>query len=197
VDSCQALITRLPYANRYSAGPVLEQAARVDERGLVCLSVPVHVDRPEAPWELLSALLAGGLKLVGVASWLRDRHVVVVRSRRLTNAWEPVFLLSRSPDYILDRDAATKVKKGFEGREGSFDEDEFRTCVGDHWPVRNDRRDRRYLPAGVVMNCGQLAGLAPGSAVLDPWANPGVKETCEVLGWRHVDGGLPSQVRGK
>jgi hypothetical protein len=107
------------------------------------------------------------------------------------------FILAKGDDYIFDRDAATKVKKGFEGREGAFDEDEYRTCIGDHWPIRNDRRDRRFMPAQVVFNCGQLGGLQPGDRVLDPYANPGVKEACSILGWQHIDGGLPSQFRGK
>jgi hypothetical protein len=197
VESCQALITRLPYAESYDAKPVLEAAKRVDERGLICVSVPIHTDAPEGPWRFLGEALAGGLKLVSVVSWVRDRLIVVMRSKRLTNAWEPIFIFSKADDYILDRDAAMKVKKGLEGREGAFDEDEFKTCVGDHWPIRNDRRDRRFLPAQVTVNCGQLSGLQPGDRVLDLHFNPSIKEACELVGWTHVDGGLSSAIRGK
>jgi hypothetical protein len=197
METCQALITRLPYAPKYDAAPILEAVQGIDSRGLICVSVPIHTENPEAPWLLLGDFMKGGLKLISVASWVRDRLIVVIRSKRLTNSWEPIFLMAKAEDYILDRDAAMKVKKGLEGREGAFDEDEFKTCVGDHWPIRNDRRDRRYLPGQAVLNCGQLSGLQPGDKVLDPHFNPSIKEACELVGWKHVDGGLASPFRGK
>jgi len=193
--NCQALITRLPYPQgnkkHYDAGILREQIAKVDARGLVCLSVPIHVDAPDAPFRLMLELQKSGLELVACVSWFRDRHIVTQRSRRLSNTWEPLFIFAKSDEYIFNRDAATKVKKGFEGREGAFDEDEYRTCIGDHWPIRNDQRNRIYLPAQVTLNCGQLAGLQPGMSVLDPFYNPGIEEACELLGWKYVDGGLP------
>lgn len=191
----QALITRFPYASRYDANIVLEQAKQIDARGLIFVSVPIHVEKPLAPFKLAYDLCQAGMVLVSVVSWYRDRHIVTTKSRKLSNTWEPIFILARQEDYIIDRQSATKVKKGFEGREGSFDEDEYETCVGDHWPIRNDRRDRRFLPMNVVMNCGQLACLQSGHRVYDPYGNPGVKNTCKLLGWEYVDGGLPCAAR--
>ncbi len=67
--------------------------------------------------------------------------------------------------------------------------------MGDHWCIRNDRRDRRFVPAMIVLNCGQLADLHKGDIVYDPYGNPGVRDSCKYLGWRYVDGGLPSEAR--
>jgi hypothetical protein len=205
METCQALITRLPYAPKYDAEAILKAADQIDSRGLLFVSCPIHTESPEAPWLLLSDLMSDrrndagqvtpGLKLVSVVSWLRDRLIVVIRSKRLTNSWEPIFILAKNNDYIFDREAVMKVKKGLEGRAGAFDEDEFKTCVGDHWPIRNDRRDRRYLPAQVVINAGQLAGVQPGGKILDLHHNPSIKEACEIVGWKYVDGGLASHFR--
>lgn len=191
----QVLITRLPYDDEYSPEPILDMARRVDKRGLICLSIPLHVERPNNGGKLIYELEQNGLFLVAKICWYRDRHIVTIKSRRLTNTWEPLALFSPSKDYLLNREAATKIKKGFEGREGVFDEDEFQTCLGDHWPIRNDRRDRRFLPAGVVLNCGQLADLQPNDHVLDPYGNPGIRDACRILGWNYVDGGLANPAR--
>jgi hypothetical protein len=192
----QALIARMPYAERYETKPILDSAKHVDERGLICVSVPINVEAPEAVSAFIQALTQAGLTMVAMVSWFRDRHIVTTKSKRLTNCWEPIVLFSKSKDYILNREAVYKMKRGFEGKDNTFDEDEFLTCIGDHWPVRNDRRDRRFLPATIVLNCAQLADLKPGDAVIDPFGNPGVKETCANLGWKYVDSGYPSNVRG-
>ena len=191
----QILITRLPYAPRFKAAPILEMAKQIDARGLICLSLPIHVEQPNNGGRLICEMEDAGLICVALVSWFRDRHIVTTKSRRLTNCWEPLAILARQKNYHINREAATKIKKGFEGREGAFEEDEFVTCVGDHWPVRNDRRDRRFLPAHLVLNCGQLGDLQPGDRVLDPFGNPGVKDACEPLGWEFIDGGLPSLAR--
>lgn len=170
-------------------------AKHVDVRGLISISMPLHVENPSNGARLVCKLQDSGLYLVALVSWLRDRHIVCTRSRRLTNAWEPLAIFSKSKDYVINREAATKLKKGYEGKENAFDEEDFSTCVGDHWPVRNDRRDRRFLPMGVVLNAGQLADLQPGGSVLDPYGNPGVKESCKLLSWTYVDGGLHNSAR--
>jgi hypothetical protein len=191
----QALITRLPYAQRYSVTELMPLIQKVDLRGLICISMPIHVEYPSNGVRFICDLEASGLTLCAVTAWYRDRHIVTSKSRRLTNTWEPVAIFSRSPQYILNRETATKVKKGYENRENVYSEDEFETCIGDHWPVRNDRRDRRFLPAGIVMNCGQLADLHPGDCVVDPYGNPGVRDACQLLGWNYVDGALESGFR--
>lgn len=192
----QALITRLPYALKYDAQAIMDQAQNVDERGLICLSVPTHVDNPNGAMEFAQELEKKGMVMVAVVAWYRDRHIVTQKSKRLTNSWEHLFIMSRSKNYILNRENASKVKKGYETKDTAFDEDEYLTCIGDHWPVRNDRRDRRFLPQTVVLNCAQLADLNPGDAILDPFGNPGVRDTCELFDWIYIDGGLPSDVRG-
>lgn len=193
--SSQVLITRLPYAPRFKAAPILEMAKLIDARGLICLSMPIHVEHPNNGGRLICELEDAGLITVALVSWHRDRHIVTTKSRRLTNTWEPLVILARQKNYHINREAATKIKKGFEGREGAFEEDEFVTCCGDHWPIRNDRRDRRFLPAQLVLNCGQLADIQPGDRVLDPYGNPGVKDACNPLGWNYVDGELFSPAR--
>jgi len=197
LKSIQALITRLPYAQRYNASELFPFVEKVDLRGLICISMPVHVESPSNGARFITDMEEMGLTLCAYVSWYRDRHIVTTKSRRLTNTWEPIAIFSRSPRYILNRESATKVKKGYENRENAYSEDEFETCIGDHWPVRNDRRDRRFLPAGIVLNCGQLADIHPGDLVLDPYGNPGVRDACLTLGWNYVDGELTGSFRDK
>lgn len=191
----QCLITRLPYAPVYDPKVILEFAQQVDERGLICLSIPVHVDSPNNGGRLIYELEQAGLYLFAKIVWYRDRHIVTSRSKRLTNTYEPIAIFSRSKNYIVNREAASKIKKGFENREAAFDEDEYLTCIGDHWPIRNDRRDRRFLPAGVVLNCVQLADLHQLDTVLDPYGNPGIRDAVVNLGFKYLDGNLPSDAR--
>lgn len=189
------MITRLPYSRKYDARPLLDFIKHVDVRGLICLSVPVHIEAPNNGGELIAILEQAGLTLVAKVAWYRDRHIVTTKSRRLTNTWEPVAIFSRASNYVIQREQATKIKRGFEGRENIYNEEDFVTCIGDHWAIRNDRRDRRFLPATLVLNCGQLAGLNFGDRVLDPYGNPGVKDTCGVMGWTYIDGGLENSAR--
>jgi hypothetical protein len=191
----QTLITRLPYENTYDPKPILEEAKKIDERGLISLSIPIHLESPNNGGRLISQLEDAGLYLVAKIVWYRDRHIVATKSKRLTNTWEPIAIFSQSKKYIISRDAASKIKKGYESRETAFDEDEYLTCIGDHWPVRNDRRDRRFLPEGIVLNLAQLADLNPGDCVLDPYGNPGIKDACRLFGWEYLDGNLPSDAR--
>jgi hypothetical protein len=195
MDTCQAMITRLPYDEVYRVQPIMDMVGFVDLRGLICISMPIHVEKPNNGGRLIWELEQAGLILVAKVAWYRDRHIVTTKSRRLTNTWEPLAIFSKSKNYVINRESATKIKKGFEGREGAFDEEEFKTCIGDHWPVRNDRRDRRFLPASVVLNCGQLADVQPGGRVLDPWGNPGVRDACAALNWEYVDGGYANEAR--
>lgn len=195
MKKCQVLITRLPYAADYKVEPILEAAQTVDERGLICVSIPVHVDAPNNGGKLIYELEQKGLFLIAKVAWYRDRHIVTQKSKRLTNTWEPIAIMSKSKQYILNRDAAAKIKKGYDTKEAAFDEEEYLTCIGDHWPVRNDRRDRRYLPESIVLNCVQLADIHPGDAVLDPYGNPGVKDSCKHLELDFVDGGQPNEAR--
>jgi len=190
IETYPVMITRLPYAKRYDPVPVVVAAKKVDLRGLICISMPIHVESPNNGGRLICELEDAGFILVSKIAWYRDRHIVTTKSKRLTNTWEPLVIFSKVKNYVMNREAVTKVKKGFENREGAYDEEEFQTCIGDHWPCRNDRRDRRYLPSGIVLNCGQLADLHEGDAVYDPYGNIGVKDTCELMGWVHVDGGL-------
>lgn len=197
MKSCQILVTRLPYAETYDTAPIMEMIKNVDEKGLICISMPIHVENPSNGYRLTCQLQDMGLFLVSCVTWRRDRHIVTTKSKRLTNAWEPLSIFSKTPDYFMNREAAYKIKKGFEGREAAFDEDEYLTCVGDHWPVRNDRRDRRFLPAQIVMNCCQLGNLNKGDRVLDPYGNQGIKDSCKQLGWEYIDGKLESTFRSK
>jgi hypothetical protein len=191
----QILIARLPYEKNWETGPILTQANKVDIRGLICLSMPLHVEAPGNGARLVTELQDAGLTLVALVCWHRDRHVVTTRSRRLTSTWEPLAVMCRSQDWHIDRDGPARPRRGAAGREEQWDEDEFLTCSGDHWPVRCDGRDRRLLPAGVTLNLLQLGGLAPGDSVLDPWGNPAIKEQCDALGLKYEDGGLPSRLR--
>lgn len=193
--SAQTLITRLPYAAAYDAAPILEESKKIDERGMISLSIPIHLESPNNGGRLIADLEDAGLYLVAKIVWYRDRHIVATKSKRLTNTWEPIAIFSKSKNYIISRDNTSKIKKGYESRETAFDEDEYLTCIGDHWPVRNDRRDRRFLPETVVLNLIQLADLQPGDSVLDPYGNPGVKDTCRLFGWDYIDTGLPSDAR--
>ena len=195
--NCQALITRLPYSARFNAKPILEMVQFIDVRGLIGISMPIHVESPNNGGRLICELEDAGLILCAKIAWVRDRHIVTTKSRRITNCWEPVAIFARQKNYHINREAVMKIKKGYEGREATFEEEFFLTCMGDLWPIRNDRRDRRYLPAGLVLNCGQLADLMPGSRVLDPYGNPGVKDACRPLGWQYVDGGLPNKARNE
>lgn len=193
--SAQAIITRLPYAPKYDIKPILAATEKLDDRGLICISIPIHVDAPNNGGLLIHELEQAGLFLVAKVCWHRDRHIVTTKSRRLTNAWEPLALFSKSKNYLLNRDAPAKIKKGFESRENAFDEENYSCCIGDHWSVRNDRADRRFLPQTVVLNCVQLSDLQPGDLVLDPYGNPGVKKTCELFGFKFKDGGLANDAR--
>lgn len=195
--TAQALIARLPYAASYDANEIYKFALQVDSRGLICLSIPIHVESPNNGGKLIYELEQLGLFTIAKCAWYRDRHIVTTKSRRLTNTWEPIAILSRSKNYLLDRQAPSKLKKGYETKTDGFDEEEFLTCIGDHWPIRNDRRDRRFLPETVVINCAQLAGLGEGDIILDPYGNPGVQEACENLNWEYRDGGAPSEIRLK
>ena len=193
--NAQILITRLPYAAQYDVASIIDAAQDVDERGLIALSIPIHLEHPNNGGRLISALEDAGLHLVAKIVWYRDRHIVATKSKRLTNTWEPIAIFSKSKNYIIARDNVAKIKKGFESRESAFDEDEYLTCIGDHWPVRNDRRDRRFLPEMVVLNLVQLADLNAGDAVLDPYGNPGIRDACNHFGWKYIDGGLQSDAR--
>lgn len=191
----QTLITRLPYASSYDPSFIIEESKKVDDRGLISLSIPIHLEAPNNGGKLITQLEDAGLCLVAKIVWYRDRHIVATKSKRLTNTWEPIAIFSKSKNYIMSRDNAAKIKKGYESRETAFDEDEYLTCIGDHWPVRNDRRDRRFLPESIVLNLIQLADLQPGDTVLDPYGNPGVRDTCKLFGWTYLDSGLPSDAR--
>lgn len=189
------LVTRLPYAEHYDPAILLSQIQKVEARGLICISMPLHIENPSNGARLICQLQDSGLFLVSMVAWMRDRHIVTTRSRRLTNTWEPLAIFGRVSDYVINREAATKIKKGYEGKENSFDEEDFSTCIGDYWPIRNDRRDRRFLPFGAVLNCCQLGDLQPGDVVFDPYGNPGIKDSCRLLGWKYVDGGLENPAR--
>jgi len=193
--NAQALITRLPYAPKYDPKIILEAALGVDERGLLCVSIPVHMDSPNNGGALIAELEKGGLFLVAKIAWHRDRNIVAQKSKKLTNYWEPIAIMSRSKEYLFNRDAPARLKKGFESREDPFNEENYASCVGDHWSARNDRADRRFLPQTIVLNCAQLSDLQPGDTILDPYGNPGVKKSCEMFGWKYRDGGLPSDAR--
>ena len=193
--SAQALITRLPYALKYDPKPILEASKEIDERSLICVAIPVHVEAPNNGGVLIAELEKEGLFLVAKVAWHRDRGIVMNKSRRLTNYWEPIAIFSRNKNHIMNRDAPARLKKGFESRENPFDEDSYASCVGDMWAVRNDRADRRFLPQTVVLNCAQLADLQPGDVIFDPYGNPGVRKTCEMFGWKFKDGNLPNDAR--
>lgn len=193
--SYQSLITRLPYAKEYDSAVIIQQSKDVDERGLISISIPIHLESPNNAGRLISKLEEAGLILVSLIIWNRDRHIVASKSKRLTNTYEPIAIFSKSKNYILSRDSAAKIKKGFESRDTAFDEDEYLTCIGDHWPIRNDRRDRRFLPETIVLNLAQLADIQSDHKILDPYGNPGVKDACKHFGWTYVDGGLPSDAR--
>lgn len=190
----QILITRLPYSAKYDPKPILQAAKQVDERGLICISIPIHTESPNNGGVLISELEKLGLFLVAKVCWYRDRQIVTSK-KRLTNAWEPLAIFSRSKLYHINRDGPARLKKGFESREDPFDEENFSCCIGDHWSVRNDRRDRRFLPQTVVLNCAQLADLQPRDIIFDPYGNPGVSETAELFNWAYRDGGLASDAR--
>jgi hypothetical protein len=192
----QTIITRIPYALEYDPQPILDASKEVDERGLIFVSIPIHVDSPNNGGVLIDKLEKAGLFLVAKVCWYRDRHVVT-KNRRLTNTWEPIAIFSKAKNYIINRDAPSKLKQGFEARDTAFDEEQFLTCIGDHWPVRNDRSDRRFLPQTVVLNCAQLADLEPEDTIIDLYGNPGVKKACEVFNWEYKDLGLASEFRGK
>lgn len=191
----QSMITRLPYAKSYDPDFIFELTKKVDEKGLVSISVPIHTENPGNALKLITQLQDKGLFLVSVISLHRDRHIVTSRSKRLTNSWEPIAVFSRSKDYVIDRDGPARPKRGVSGREEQFDEDEFLTCVGDHWPIRSDKRDRRLLPGKVTLNLIQLAGLTVGDKVIDPYGNPAIKEQCELLGVVFIDGQEKSVLR--
>jgi DNA modification methylase len=192
----QVLITRLPYASSFNTEAILKQLPLLEERALICVAIPVFVDKPINTMSFIHKMSEAGLETVANIVWQRDRHVVVSKSRRLTNTYELIAIFSKSEKYVLSKDAIRKLKKGFEGKTNTFEEDRFLTCQGDHWSVPNDRRDRRFLPGRIVLNLGQLADLKPGDIVLDPFGNPGVSDACLGLGWKYVDGGEPSNLRG-
>lgn len=189
------LISRVPYSKKYNSKEILEECQKVDLRGLICLSLPIHLENPMNSMKLINELADAGLHLVAIISWHRDRHIVASRSKRLTNAWEPIAIFSRSKEWFIDRDGPARPKRGAAGREEQFDEDEFLTCVGDHWPIRCDRRDRRLIPSQVVLNLIQLAGIGKGDSVLDPFGNPTIKEQCDSLGLKYIDSGLDNSLR--
>lgn len=190
----QTIITRLPYALEYETGPILEAAKLIDERGLIFVSIPIHVENPNNGGVLIYELEKAGLFVVSKIAWHRDRGIIT-KNRRLTNTWEPLAIFSKTKNYIINRDAPSKLKQGFDARDTQFDEDQFLTCIGDHWAVRNDRADRRFLPQTVVLNCAQLADLEPNDTILDLYGNPGVKKACDAFGWQYQDGELPSEFR--
>jgi hypothetical protein len=192
----QAIVTRLPYALKYDPQPILDAVKEIDDRGLIFVSIPIHVDAPNNGGVLIDQLEKAGLFLVAKVCWYRDRHVVT-KNRRLTNTWEPIGVFSKNKNYVINRDAPSKLKQGFEARDTAFDDEQFLTCIGDHWPVRNDRSDRRFLPQTVVLNCAQLADLEPEDTILDLYGNPGVKKACEAFNWTYRDAGLASEFRGK
>lgn len=193
--NAQVMITRLPY-NTTSLLPVLDLVRCIDDRGIFCFATPIRIEKPSNVAQVITAVEAAGHPLISLIAWHRDRHIVTSNSKTLTNTWEPILIFGKTKRFHVNRDFITKIKKGFETKDGVFDEDEFSTCLGDHWPVRNDRRDRRFLPANIVLNCGQFADLQQGDVVLDPFGNPGVRDACKLFGWDYLDGNLPSEVRG-
>lgn len=196
MNLCQVLITRLPYAVRHNIEPLVKFMDQVDLRGLSFISIPLHVENPNIDGQIICELEKAGFILVAKIVWQRDRLIICSKSKRLSNMWETIAVFSRSPNYILNRDAPAKVKRGYESKESAFTEEEFLTCIGDHWTVSNDRRDRRFLPQTIVLNCAQLAGLHPEDTILDPFGIPSIKETCKAFNWNYKDGGLKSDIRG-
>jgi len=157
-----------------------------EDRALGFFVVPIMVDDPGSMQQVFEAFSSEGLRIATIACWYRNRHIVTAKGNKLTNTWEPVFVVYKSDDYVMNRASVMKIKKDRESKSDMFDEDEYLTCLGDHWPIRNDPRDRRFLPAQLVLNCGQLADLKPGDRVLDPIGMPTIKETCQQLGWKYV-----------
>lgn len=195
-ETSQIIITRLPYADKYDPAEIMSLLDNLDARGLLFISIPICVDSPNNGGALIAKLEEAGLFLVAKIAWHRDKHIVTINSRRLTNTWEPIAVFAKSKNYVLNRDTPSKTKKGFKNRaETAWDEDEYLTCIGDHWAVRNDLSDRRWLPQTVVLNCIQLGDLQPGDTVYDPYGNPGIKKTCETFGWNYKDGGKPNPAR--
>lgn len=193
--NAQVLVARLPY-NISDLIPIIELTKCVDERGIICLTTPIRIESPSNVADVVKTMEESGLVLISMIAWHRDRHIVTSNSKTLSNTWEPILVFGKSKKFHVNRDFITKIKKGFDTKEGVFDEEEFQTCLGDHWPVRNDRRDRRFLPAQIVFNLGQFADLQLGDTVLDPFGNPGIRDACKTFGWQYLDGNLPSDIRG-
>lgn len=188
----QAIITRLPYEERFDAAPIIEAAKNIDDKGLICISMPIHLENPNNGGILINQLEEAGLILCAKVAWSRDRHIATKSSKRLTNMWEPLAIFAKVKNHSFNREAPSKYKKDFENRETAFDDDLNLCCIGDHWIVSSGRSDIRTVPQGVVINCAQLADLQPNDTVLDIYPNSGIKQACELFGWNYEE---PKKIR--
>jgi DNA modification methylase len=130
------------------------------------------------PWRLVTALVqTDGWRLRNVIAWTKPNHLPANVFDRLTEAWEPVFALTRSAHPYFDREAG--------GPAG----------VVDVWPIAVGREPNgtadvgahpAVFPSGLVRRCIGHA-CPPGGAVLDPFAGSGrVLEVAAEMGRRFL-----------
>jgi hypothetical protein len=110
------------------------------------------------PWTVMLTLtLAHGWRCANVSAWFMPNHGPENVHDRLTQTWEPIFLLTRAEHAHLRRDLAEDT--------------------GDSWPLAAGRRGEANghlapFPEALVERALHLA-CPPAGVVLDPFAGSG------------------------
>jgi len=116
------------------------------------------------PWMVAMALQAEGWYLRNIVAWCKKAPFPSSAEDRLTPAWEPIFMLTRSERYFYNADAVR-----VEGEDGSSHN------LWDYWLLGPEPFPGAHFatfPTAVPETC-ILASSKPGDLVLDPFAGAG------------------------
>lgn len=111
------------------------------------------------PWRVAFALQNDGWIIRNEVIWSRPDHMPSPARDRLHTGHETVFLLSRSPRYWFNREAA--IENGLSVR--------LRRTVWEYGTGRSRGRHHAVMPTAIIEPM-ILMGCPPGGTVLDPFA---------------------------
>lgn len=200
--SIDLVVTSPPYKNEdgYSHGlmrDVFRQAANGMRSGALCFVNFGHLasfkSRPFDLVGMLQAELGVGLTFLDTIIWVKNHYKPIQGSRRLNNLFEYIFMFCKGPQPIIDR-LAIGVPYADKSNAARFADGRDLKCGGNVWYIsyptitRSEQKPHHdHFPLELPERCIKLAGLEPGSTVLDPFMGSGTTGMAAVqLGHKFV-----------
>jgi site-specific DNA-methyltransferase (adenine-specific) len=121
------------------------------------------------------------VKSVVIDGAQRGHYQPIGGGKLLNYCWEPIFTFYKEPEPDLDRLSVgvpfadkSNMKRGTRGKHGDLH------CAGDVWflpykttGAKAKKKHSYEFPEELVERCVKVAGLEPGSTVLDPFCGSG------------------------